>query len=161
MKKYALMALTCIIGVSFLGCSAKVVTIKAQQPAEVDTLTKKRDLAVIPFKNDNVNFSGRLETKLANVRIKNKPYFKVVNRDRIGSVLRELKFQSSDLVGKKAAKLGKLAGAQVLITGNIKTSKKDGSYKKPEQRCDSYTKHGCAHYTTAVSYTHLTLPTIA
>jgi curli biogenesis system outer membrane secretion channel CsgG len=148
MKKYALMALTGIIGISFLGCSAKKVTIKAQLPAEIDTLTKKRDLAVLPFKNDNVNFSGRLETKLANVRVNNKPYFKVVNRDRIGSVLKELRFQSSDLVGNKAAKLGKLAGAQVLITGNVKTSKKDGSYKKPEERCASYTKHGCAYYKT-------------
>ncbi len=148
MKKYALIALTGIIGISFLGCSAKKVTIKAQLPAEIDTLTKKRDLAVLPFKNDNVNFSGRLETKLANVRVNNKPYFKVVNRDRIGSVLKELRFQSSDLVGNKAAKLGKLAGAQVLITGNVKTSKKDGSYKKPEERCASYTKHGCAYYKT-------------
>jgi curli biogenesis system outer membrane secretion channel CsgG len=147
MKKYTLL-FTLIIGVFFAGCSAKKVTIKTQLPADVNALTKNRDIAVIPFKNDNVNFSGRLETKLSNVRINNKPYFKVINRDRIGSVLKELKFQSSDLVGQKVAKFGKLAGAKVIITGNIKTSAREGSYLKPEEICASWGKKRCLYYKT-------------
>jgi len=149
MKKYLSIALAGTIGMFFLGCSAKKVTIKATMPADVDTLTKKRKIAVVPFKGDNVNFTGRLETKLANVRINNKNYFHVINRDKIGDVLKELKFQSSDLVGDKAAKFGKLAGAQVLITGNVKTSATNGSYQKPEQRCSYYDKKGrCLSYKT-------------
>lgn len=149
MKKYSLFALMGIVSITFFGCSAKKVSIKAQVPAEVDSLTKKREIAVVPFKNDNVNFTGRLETKLANVRINGKPYFKVINRDKIGDVLKELKFQSSDLVGNKAAQFGKLAGAKVIITGNVKTSATNGSYKKPEQQCASYNKKGrCLYYRT-------------
>jgi len=149
MKKYLSIALAGTMGMFFLGCSAKKVTIKATMPADVDTLTKKRDIAVVPFKGDKINFTGRLESKLASVRINNKSYFHVVNRDKIGDVLKELKFQSSDLVGSKAAKFGKLAGAQVLITGNVKTTATNGSYKKPEQRCSAYDKKGrCLSYTT-------------
>jgi len=147
--KKSLILLSSIASIVFLGCSSKTVNIKAQLPAEVDSLTKKRSLAVIPFKGDNINFTGRLESKLANVRINGRPYFRVINRDKIGDVLKELKFQSSDLVGKKAARFGKLAGAQVLITGNVKTTATNGSYRKPEERCSSYDKKGrCLGYTT-------------
>jgi len=149
MKKYLSIAVASTMGIFFLGCSTKKITIRATMPADVDTLTKKRDIAVLPFKGDNINFTGRLESKLASVRINNKPYFHVINRDKIGDVLKELKFQSSDLVGKKVAKFGKLAGAQVIITGNVKTSATNGSYKKPEQRCSAYDKKGrCISYTT-------------
>ena len=148
MKKYLSIALTGTIGILFLGCSAKKVTIKATMPAQVDTLTKKRDIAVTPFKNDNINFTGRLESKLANVRINNKPYFHVINRDKIGDVLKELRFQASDLVGSKAAKFGKLAGAQILITGNVKTSATNGNYQKPEQICAAWNKGKCLYYKT-------------
>ena len=149
MRKYLSLMMAGTLGVFFLGCSAKKVTIKAQMPAEVDTLTKKRKIAVLPFKGDNVNFTGRLETKLASVRVDGKPYFKVINREKIGDVLKELKFQSSDLVGEKAAKFGKLAGAQVLITGNVKTTATNGSYQKPEERCAAYDRKGrCLYYKT-------------
>jgi curli biogenesis system outer membrane secretion channel CsgG len=153
MKKYISLALIGVMGVSFLGCSAKKVSIRAQLPAEVDTLTKKKDIAVLPFKGDNVNFSGRLETKLASVTINGKPYFHVINRDKINDVLKELKFQSSDLVGSKAAQFGKLAGAKVLITGNVKTSKRNSSYKKPKERCAAYDKKGRCLYTKTVYVT--------
>jgi len=147
MKKYLSVVLAGTIGVFFLGCSSKKVTIKAIMPANVDTLTKKRDIAIIPFKGDTINFTGRLETKLANVRINNKSYFHIIDRDRIGDVLKELRFQASDLVGNKAAKFGKLAGAQVLITGNVKTSAKNGYYKKPAKICDYTNQKGrCLHY---------------
>lgn len=141
--------LLALVSILFLGCSSKQVTIKAQMPAKVDALTKKRAIAVVPFKNDNVNFTGRLETKLANVRVNGKPYFKVINRDKIGDVLKELRFQSSDLVGNKAAQFGKLAGAQVIITGNLKTSKSDDRYEKPTEVCAAFSKKGrCLYYKT-------------
>jgi len=148
MKKYLSIVVAGTIGMFFIGCSAKKVTIKATMPAEVNSLTKKRNIAVAPFKNDNINFTGRLESKLASVIINNKPYFHVINRDKIGDVLKELKFQSSDLVGNKAAKFGKLAGAQVLITGNVKTSTRSGRYQKPEQICAAWNKGRCLYYKT-------------
>ena len=149
MKKTLFFSLSAIVAVTFLGCSAKTVKVNAQLPAESDALTKRKDLAVLPFKGDNINFTGRLESKLANVKINEKPYFKVISRDKLDKVLSELKLQSSDLVGKKAAKFGKLAGAKVIITGNVKTSASNGSYKKPVEVCASYDKKGkCLYYKT-------------
>ncbi len=149
MKKSVVFTLSVFAAATFFGCSAKKVTIKAQLPAETDSLTKKREIAVIPFKGDNINFSGRLETKLASVKVNGKPYFKVINRDKIGDILKELKFQSSELVGSKVAKFGKLAGAKVIISGNVKTSTSSGSYQKPEQVCSYYDKKGrCLSYKT-------------
>jgi curli biogenesis system outer membrane secretion channel CsgG len=153
MKKYILISIAGIIGISFLGCSAKKVAINAQLPAEVDTLTKRKNIAVLPFKNDNVNFSGRIETKLASVRINGKPVFNVINRDKIKYILKELKFQTSDLVGNKVAQFGKLAGAKVIITGNVKTTKTNGSYQKPEEVCGAYNKKGHCLYTKTVYIT--------
>ncbi len=133
----------------FWGCSAKKITINAQMPAQSEALTQKRSLAVVPFKSDTINFTTRLESALASVEVDNKPYFKVINRDRIDDVLKELKLQSSDLVGKRAAKFGKLAGAEVIITGSLKSSAKDGSYKKPVQICGVFDKKGrCLYFKT-------------
>ena len=142
-----------IVAFIFLGCSLKTVTIKTMVPADVDSLTKKRQIAVVPFKGDNINFSGRLETKLASVKVNGKPYFKVVNRDKIGDILKELKLQSSELVGERVARFGKLAGAEVIITGNVKTSAINGSYQKPEERCGAYDKKGRCLYTKTVYIT--------
>jgi curli biogenesis system outer membrane secretion channel CsgG len=137
-----------IMGVFFAGCSNKSITIKAELPADVDALTKKRNIAVLPFKDDNVNFTSKLEASLASVVINDRPYFRVVNRDRIGAILKELKFQSSDLVGKKVVRFGKLVGAEVIITGKIKTTKNEGSYQKTFEKCGSWGKHRCLYYKT-------------
>ena len=149
MKKYFLFILIFL----FLGCSNKNVIIKTQVPAKIDTLTKKRKIAVLPFRGDRINFSGRLESKLANVKINGREYFQVINRDKIGDILKELRFQSSDLVGNRVARFGKLAGAEVLITGNVKTTAANGSYKKPEERCGMYDKKGRCIYTKTVYVT--------
>jgi len=147
MKKYTFIIIG-LFNIFFLGCSTKTVTIKTTIPAQINTLTKKRNIAVVPFKGDKINFTGRLEAKLASIRINNKPYFHIIDRDRIGYILKELKFQSSDLVGNKVAKFGKLAGAQVIITGNVKTSAINGSYRKPEQICSYYKNGKCLYYKT-------------
>ena len=147
MKKYTFIIIG-LFNIFFLGCSTKTVTIKTTIPAQINTLTKKRNIAVVPFKGDKINFTGRLEAKLASIRINNKPYFHIIDRDRIGYILKELKFQSSDLVGNKVAKFGKLAGAQIIITGNLKTSAINGSYRKPEQICSYYKNGKCLYYKT-------------
>ncbi len=149
MRKNLILLYFLLMAGMFLGCSVKKVTIKAQLPAENDSLTKRKKIAVLPFKGDNINFAGRLESKLANVQVNGKSYFKVINRDKIGDVLKELKLQSSDLVGDKAARFGKLAGAKVLITGNVKTSVTNSSYQDPRQVCASYDRKGrCLYYKT-------------
>jgi len=148
MKKYILIIAIGLFSIYFLGCSTRSVIIKETMPAQVNALTKKRNIAVVPFKGDNINFTGRLEAKLANIRINSKPYFHIIDRDRIGYILKELKFQSSDLVGNKVAKFGKLAGAQIIITGNLKTSAINGSYRKPEQICSYYKNGKCLYYKT-------------
>jgi len=131
-----------IVFLFFVGCSEKEVIIKAHMPAKVSTLSEKRVIAVIPFNGDNINFSGRLESKLASLKVNGKPYFKVISRDKIDEVLKELRFQSSDLVGNKVARFGKLAGAKILITGNVRAYFSNGKYSKPKERCLAFDKKG-------------------
>jgi tetratricopeptide (TPR) repeat protein len=135
-----------VLALLFMGCSAKKVTVNARMPAEVDALAKKRVLAVIPFKNDRINFTGRLQSALSNVRVDNRPFFVLISRNKIKDILRELKFQSSDLVGEKNAKFGRLIGAEVLITGNVGYFTKDGRYLRPYEICVKYHKKRCLYY---------------
>jgi len=77
-------------------------------------------IAVMPFEVAKIpmeleqSVPKMLETKLIA-----SPKVRLVERSRIDDVLKELEFQKSDYVEKQAAELGKILGAQYLITGNV------------------------------------------
>lgn len=59
--------------------------------------------------------AGRLTTRLAQ-----SPKFLVIERQRLGQVLAELRFSMSDLVDpNKAKQLGKMAGVEAIVVGTI------------------------------------------
>jgi len=77
-------------------------------------------IAVMPFAVAKIpmeleqSVPKMLETKLIA-----SPKVRLVERSRIDDVLKELEFQQSDYVGEQAAEIGKILGAQFLITGNV------------------------------------------
>ncbi|MFZ5980028.1 MAG: CsgG/HfaB family protein [Candidatus Zixiibacteriota bacterium] len=77
-------------------------------------------IAVLPFEVAKIpleleqSVPKMLETKLVA-----SPKVRLVERGRIDDVLKELNFQQSDYVGERAAEIGKILGAEYLITGNV------------------------------------------
>lgn len=123
-----------IAAVFTTGCVQKV-KMKVLEPAEVARVANTKVIAVTDFKKDyGVGLSGKIETEISKQILDGKPYFTAVDRKAINNVVREQRFQSSGLLNEETAvQLGKLIGAQALISGEItSTSSSDTHYR--EQR---------------------------
>lgn len=130
------------------GCANKATTIKALKPAKVGEMADMKKLAVVSFKNDNVGLSSKTEAKLAGYKLDKKRYFTVVNRNSLNKIIAEQKLQNSELLDSSSAtQIGKLAGAEVLITGEVTSGSKSGQYKEDREKCLQYYKGGgCAKF---------------
>lgn len=127
-----LAALPLLVG----GCSSKT-TVQALQPAEVDRAAQFKQVGVLPFEKDTVGLGASIETALAAHVIDGNSYFTVVSRDRLDAILQEQRLQSSGMVdGKQLAQVGKLTGAQALITGTVAgASYSDSHYREEREEC--------------------------
>ena len=142
-KSKSLLIASIIAVVGFSGCSVKKVSMRALVPAEVPVLTAKRNVAVSKFADDKVHLSSKIEAELAKVTLDKKNFFTVTNRSQLYKVLKEQKFQSSDLSDPtSASKIGKLIGAQAIIGGSVMSSHEDGSYVEQRERCTHTDKKG-------------------
>ncbi len=112
----------------FSGCSQKV-RVESYQPAKIDRVSKSKKLSVLDFNNDTISFSSTLETKLANKKVYGKPYFNVISRKELDTILEEQRFQYSGLVNKDTSvKIGKMIGVSTLISGEIADASLNKSY---------------------------------
>lgn len=105
------------------GC-AMTTQIRALQPAEVSAAASLQTIGVAPFEQRarrHVSLDAKIETELAKYQLEpGVNYYIVVDRSNLDSVIKEQKFQLSGLSDRKnAAKVGRLAGAQALVVGNI------------------------------------------
>ncbi|MBM4139871.1 MAG: PEGA domain-containing protein [Nitrospira sp.] len=84
----------------------------------------KNTIAVVDFTN-NAGYSSpsqieRVASDIFSVLLANTGKFRVLERNKVDSVIRELRFNKTELVDpKKAVKMGKLLGAQYIATGSI------------------------------------------
>jgi len=141
---------TSVIAATLLmsGCAQKV-RIKALNPAEVGSMASKKKVAVTNFKNDKVGLSGKIEAELARQRLDKKRYFTVLSRKNLNKIIAEQKLQSSEMVdASTASKVGKVLGAQAIITGDVASANAESaSYKKDAKECLGYYKDGsCAKW---------------
>lgn len=112
----------------FAGCSQKI-NIKTVEPAKVNRAADVKKITVFKFLDDDIGFSGKLETQLSKKTIYDKPYFTVVNRSEIDRILDEQRLQYSGLVDSKTAiKVGKLIGVQGIVSGEVSDSSMNESY---------------------------------
>ena len=118
------------------GCSS-TVNIKALQPAEVDRAAFTKKIAVTPFQNDKVGLSSKIEAKIASKKVEGKNYFTTISRRDIRKIIEEQKLQNSGLLDESTAvRLGKLLGAQAIISGNITTASfSDTHYRETRTKC--------------------------
>ena len=126
----------------FVGCSSRpMVTIKAIKASKV-TNPAIRDIAVLPFKNDEVSQAQQIEAKLDNAYINGKKYFNVVDRENLKQLLKEQKLNDSGLVNaKKILKLG-INQIQSIVVGKVLVNSQTPT-RFTEKRVDRST---CAQY---------------
>ena len=120
-----------IVAVFTTGCVQKV-KMKVLEPAEVARVATTKVIAVTDFKKDYyVGLSGKIETEISKQILDGKPYFTAVDRKAINKIIREQRFQSSGLMNEDTSvQLGKLIGAQALISGEITSQTSSNSYYK-------------------------------
>ena len=140
----------------FSGCAQKV-QIKALEPAEINGAATTKIIAVVPFQNDHVRLSDKIETTISQQRIDGKPYFTLVNRSDRNTLLAEQRFQNSGLTDPSTAvEVGNILGAQAIISGSLNpTTIHDDHYYKTRRKCKDErcwdVKVSCKHRTIGLS----------
>ncbi|MFT7859846.1 MAG: CsgG/HfaB family protein [Sulfurimonas sp.] len=125
-----------LVAILFSGCAQKV-GISALEPAEVDRMSQTKKVTVTYFDNDRVGLSEKIEAKLAGFRLDRQKYFTIVSRKDFNEIIGEQKLQNSGLVNPKdAVKVGKMIGAQAIISGHVSSpSKQDSYFYEKRVRC--------------------------
>lgn len=146
MAKSTLTTLTFLTLIFIGGCGTVKVPIKITHPAEIN-MAQYKQIAISDIKgNMGQAFSDGLKSRLIECG-----RFKVVDRNRMGQIMKELKLSQSDLTDSgNTIKLGKLMSASALIAGHTegnysetRSRKKGKCYKdKKEYSCTTYYRKG-------------------
>lgn len=130
---------TVLCAIFLASCSAPSIKQRVLMPANAKAMQNSKTVAIVSFSGDENNeFSSQMETFFTNLRVQHKPYFKVVDRNMMESILQEQKisFRHGGLRTNDAANVGKLTGADTLITGFVRwpefTNKRS---KEKRSRC--------------------------
>ncbi len=120
----------------FSGCVQKV-QVKTLEPAEIDSATTTKIIAVLPFKNDHTFLANKIKTTLTKQRVDEKPYFTLVNYSDKKALLSKHDLQNSGLIDPSTAvKVGNILGAQAIISGSLTpTTIRDEHYYKMRSKC--------------------------
>jgi len=139
--------LNLIVSLIFIsGCGTVKVPVKVTHPAEIN-MTQYKQIAISDIKgNMGQEFSDGLKNRLIECG-----RFKVVDRNRMNQIMKELKLSQSDLTDSgNTIKLGKLMSASALIAGHTegkynetRSRQKRKCYKdKKEYSCTTYYRKG-------------------
>ena len=148
--------------VSFLllivtGCAQKT-TIKAIKAAKVSDKAIK-NIGVLPFQSDDIAQSSQIDSEISNIKINEKPYFNLIDRNNLKRVMSEKRLNDSGLVNliKKNKDKG-LSQIETLVTGKVNVSDvatsnylesrtdysrcvRYGRYKSGKRYCAAYRKY--------------------
>lgn len=135
-KKILLITIT-LTTILFSGCATKV-NVTALKPAEINAISKTKRISVVNFKNDSMNLSGKIESKLSDSLIDGKQYFTIVDRNNLENVLKEHRLQNSGMTeDNQIVEAGKITGAQAIISGYAtKPSISDSYYTTERTVCN-------------------------
>jgi hypothetical protein len=121
------------------GCSAVKVTKEVEFPARQSGMVNTKKLAVFNINGDiNGAFTSQVESYFSNIQVRGTTYFEVLERQMLDKIVAEQHMvSSSGLFNEKdAAKLGRLSGADTLITGVVSMPPMSVNQRtKTEQRC--------------------------
>jgi curli biogenesis system outer membrane secretion channel CsgG len=146
-----LLVLAIVIAVFALAGCAKKVKTQMLVPAKSHEAAKCKRIAVLDFKGhggDQVR--ADLESLLVGVRVKDEPYFSVIERDAVTKVLQEQMLHQTGVVdAKTATDVGKMLGADGIVMGVItQDTTQDKGYSEKRSKCAAKNKKGkCKRWT--------------
>lgn len=139
-------ALVLGIGCGLLAsCGAPSIQMKMLVPAQVPEATSLKTVAVLPFDGPNGAAVGaELESTLTQVKVGDKAFFAVIERQKVEQVTNELALGQGGLVNEAtAAKAGNLLGAKGIFTGTVQQSRMQSRNYTKEGLCKRSTSAGC------------------
>ncbi|MBN2896388.1 MAG: hypothetical protein JXK05_10930 [Campylobacterales bacterium] len=118
------------------GCAQKV-SIRALEPAAVDRAAMIKTVVVSRFGSDSVDLSGKIEVALSRQKVEGEPFFRVLGRKDLETILQEQRYQHSGLMDPSTAvEAGRLIGAQAIISGTLsRPSLQDTTYYEKRSEC--------------------------
>lgn len=156
MKLFKAILVSFLLLIFITGCAQKT-QIRAIKAAQVTDKAIK-NIGVLPFKSDKIAQSSQIDSAISNVKINDKNYFNLIDRNNISRIMEEKKLNDSGLVKLiKGNRTEGLAQIETLVTGKVNVSDLATS-NYLESRTDydtcvrtAYTKKGvsyCAKYRT-------------
>ena len=127
-----------ICPVFLASCAAPRINATKLASARYYEAAKLKQIAVLPFDGSHgADFSSEIEGTLATISVADRQFFSLVDRNKLDSVIAEMKLGKSSLVNEAtAARIGNIAGAKGIYTGVITASDTNDSYYKEERtRC--------------------------
>jgi tetratricopeptide (TPR) repeat protein len=153
--------------VLFNACSQKL-QIKALKSGQVKNNSIK-NIGISPFQNDNISQASQIDSVLSNLKINNKPYFNVIDRNNLSEIMSEQKLNDSGLVNitykdnsqgleQMQAILSGVVNVSEISTSRYSKTRTDYSrclryyYKKGKKYCATYRRYtiGCRANTYSV-----------
>jgi len=130
---------TCLVLSCLTAGCTKRVALRALEPSGIPRAASLKRISVSELEHDELNIGSKLEVKLSALRVRGEPYFTVVSRADLGSVLDEQRLQGSGLVDPaQAVQPGALLGAYALISGSVgPQSLKVSRYTQERSKCVS------------------------
>ena len=142
-----------VLIILMVACAGPKIKQDVVMPAKENGMKSVKKVAVIGFGGDHQQeFAIKLESFLASVKVKNTPYFTVVDRKSINDIIKEQRMVSeSGLFNEKdMVKLGKLSGVDTVVNGFVKWPKLETtSFNQERSYCVQTDKNGqCARWGT-------------
>lgn len=122
LKKLIISSLTILMA----ACASPKVKQDVVMPAKENGMRNVEKIAVLGFSGDQKReFSIKLESFLANVKVNDNPYFTVVDRNALDAIIKEQKMvsQSGLFNEKDVVKIGELSGVDTVVNGFVKWPK--------------------------------------
>jgi len=129
------------------------------KPARIVKMNDAKKIAVLNISGKNNTIENRVESLLSNIDLNDRQFFTLIDRNQIDQIIQEQKFSSNDLFDEnKTAKLGKLLGADTIITGSYVESRVEtSSYQESRSKCSDKKCKKSYEYNVSCSKKKLTV----
>lgn len=137
MRKQVIFALLSAVMVVTLTSCTTSIQIKVLEPAKIGRAAETKQIAVSPFKGDQVGLSSKIETVLSKQVVEGKPFFTTVSRNEVDRLIKEQSLQYSGVLKEdRLVEAGQLLGVQAFISGEVSAaSGQDETFYEERFRC--------------------------